>query len=52
MTAIVNEERNIFSCKNCGNSANFAEVRIPYAGKLFFQELQAMSIAPRIVTES
>ena len=52
MTAVVNEQKNIYSCKHCGNSANFAEIRMPYAGKLFFQELQAMSIAPRIVTEN
>ena len=51
MTAVVNDKKNIYSCKNCDNNANFAEIRIPYAGKLFFQELQAMSIASRIVTE-
>ena len=51
MTAIVNDSKNISKCQHCESSNNFAEVRIPYAGKLFFQELQSMCIAPRMVTE-
>lgn len=45
-----NPERNIWSCRECQNSTSFAEVRIPYAAKLLFQEVQAMGIAARFRT--
>jgi hypothetical protein len=47
----VNKEAGIYMCKNCNNTTKFAEVRIPYAMKLFIQELETMSVAPRIVTK-
>ena len=34
------------------NTTEFAKVQIPYASKLFMQELMSMSIAPRLFTES
>ena len=37
-------------CKNCNNQTSFSEVRVPYACKLLMQELEAMSIMPRIIT--
>ena len=52
LISAVNEEKNIFICKNCDNYSKFSEVRIPYAMKLFIQELESMSVAPRLVTTS
>jgi DNA-directed RNA polymerase II subunit RPB2 len=46
----VNPEQNISRCKKCKNYINFAEVRMPYACKLLIQELESMSIVPRLVT--
>lgn len=48
--SIVNTERNRFSCKACRNYSKFSQVRIPYACKLLFQELQSMSIYLRTIT--
>lgn len=51
MTATAaNPEKNIWSCKECKNTTQFAEVRIPYAAKLLFQEVQSMGIAARFNT--
>ena len=47
---IVNPDKDIYICKNCRNQTSFAEVRIPYACKLLMQELEAMSISPRMIT--
>jgi DNA-directed RNA polymerase II subunit RPB2 len=49
--AIVNEDENIFSCGTCGNKTEFIEKTIPYAMKLWIQELEAMHIVPRMVLE-
>ena len=51
MTAIVNNERKIYGCNNCKNYSDYSEIRIPYACKLFLQELQCMSIGPRLISE-
>ena len=48
--ASVNYEDNISKCKSCKNYIDFSQVRIPYACKLLIQELESMSIAPRIIT--
>jgi DNA-directed RNA polymerase II subunit RPB2 len=48
--ANVNPENNIYSCKNCKNINKFAEVRIPYACKLLFQEIQTMGIGAKFIT--
>lgn len=50
LKGICNPERDINICKNCDNQTSFSEVRIPYACKLLMQELEAMSIMPRIIT--
>jgi len=51
LVGAVNSCENIYSCKNCENYSDFSEVRIPYAMKLFVQELESMSVAPRLVTK-
>jgi DNA-directed RNA polymerase II subunit RPB2 len=38
---------NMYECKKCDVS-NVKTIRIPYASKLLFQELQAMNINPRL----
>jgi DNA-directed RNA polymerase beta subunit len=49
MMANVNPEQNIYACKPCKNTSSFAEIRIPYAAKLLFQEMGTMSIATRFL---
>jgi DNA-directed RNA polymerase II subunit RPB2 len=50
--ASINHDKHIHKCNLCQNTTSFALVQIPYACKLMFQELVAMNIAPRIVTEN
>ena len=52
LVAAVNEKDNIYKCGNCDNYSRFSEVRIPYAMKLFIQELESMTVAPRLITNS
>lgn len=49
MIACFNQEIHI--CKHCDNRSDFALVKIPYACKLLFQELNTMNVIPRILTE-
>jgi ribosomal protein L37AE/L43A len=51
LMAIVNPEKKIFMCKSCKNNTNFGEIRIPYACKLLFHEVQTMGIAARFITK-
>ena len=48
--ATVNPEKNIYVCKNCKNINKFSEIRIPYACKLLFQEIQTMGIGTKFIT--
>ena len=52
MIAIFNDDKNIYTCKQCNNYTDFSRVKIPYAFKLLMQELITMNIAPRIITEA
>jgi len=45
-----NSKENIYECKKCSNYEDFTKIYIPYACKLFLQELTAMSIGPRFLT--
>ena len=49
--AIYNEKDSHYECRSCGNRANFENKTIPYALKLWIQELEAMHISPRVVFE-
>lgn len=49
--AVVNPKENIYSCGNCGIETEFELKTIPYAVKLWSQELEAMHIVPRMVFE-
>jgi DNA-directed RNA polymerase II subunit RPB2 len=49
--AVVNPKENIYSCGNCGMETEFELKTIPYAVKLWSQELEAMHIVPRMVFE-
>jgi DNA-directed RNA polymerase beta subunit len=48
--AISNSTENIFKCLYCPDSSQFDQVQVPYATKLFFQEMQSMALDPRIYT--
>ena len=48
----VNPRAGIYKCTSCENTTDFAQVRVPYAYKLFLQELESMSICSRIIVDS
>ena len=47
-----NVEQKIHYCKVCENRTDFSYVKLPYSCKLLFQELMAMNVVPRIITNS
>jgi DNA-directed RNA polymerase II subunit RPB2 len=47
--AVVNPQDNIYQCGKCGIQTQFEMKTIPYAVKLWSQELEAMHIVPRLV---
>ena len=49
--AVVNDKEGIYSCGACGNQTEFVTKTIPYAMKLWVQELEAMHIVPRMVLQ-
>ena len=51
LLAIANPEANIWMCKGCQNTTEFASIQIPYAYKLLVQELETMNICSRIFTQ-
>jgi DNA-directed RNA polymerase II subunit RPB2 len=52
LLGIVNPTRGVYNCTACSSTTGFSQVRIPYAYKLFLQELESMNISSRIITES
>ena len=45
------DDFSIHLCHTCDNTTDFSEVEIPYAYKLLSQELQAMNVGLRLITE-
>jgi len=39
-------------CQHCKNAETMARIKIPYACKLLFQELQSMNVVPRLITRN
>ena len=50
--AIVNPNENIYRCNYCEHSTGFSRIKIPYASKLFIQEMMSIGITPRIKTSN
>ena len=51
LLAITNKEAGIYECGTCGKNTEFEIKTIPYAVKLWAQELEAMHLIPRMVFE-
>jgi len=49
---VYNPDQNKYECRKCDNYTNFNKINLPYACKLLFQELYAMSICPRLQIEN
>ena len=47
-----NSNQNKYECTYCNNLNHISKVRLPYACKLFFQELISMGIVPQIQSEN
>lgn len=52
MIASGNKEKNLYECKHCNNNNFISKIKLPYACKLFFQELIGMGIVTRIQTDN
>lgn len=50
LIAITNPKEGIWYCRGCVNTTSFARIQLPYAMKLFMQELETMSIGSRVIT--
>ena len=51
MTPIAKVQQGQFECRPCKNKTKIAQIIIPYAAKLLFQELAAMNVATRMFTD-
>ncbi|KAF2268347.1 DNA-dependent RNA polymeras-like protein II second largest subunit [Lojkania enalia] len=50
MTPIAQIKKGQYECRPCKNKTKIAQIQIPYAAKLLFQELLSMNIATRMFT--
>ena len=48
--ATINEKDHLYECRSCGAKAGLEDKTIPYAVKLWLQELEAMHISPRMIS--
>jgi DNA-directed RNA polymerase II subunit RPB2 len=48
----VNPKTGLYQCTSCTGTTEFSQIRVPYAYKLFLQELESMSICSRLLPES
>jgi DNA-directed RNA polymerase II subunit RPB2 len=46
----INEKDRLYECRSCGSKAGLEDKTIPYAVKLWLQELEAMHISPRMMS--
>ncbi|KAF1985515.1 DNA-dependent RNA polymerase II RPB140 [Aulographum hederae CBS 113979] len=51
MSVIAMMKKNRYECRLCHNKTKVAQIQIPYAAKLLFQELASMNIAARMFTD-
>jgi DNA-directed RNA polymerase II subunit RPB2 len=51
LIAIANPSEHIWACRGCDNTTDFSPIQIPYASKLFIQELESMCISSRFITD-
>ena len=51
LISVANPKEGIWSCTSCENTTDFSPIQIPYASKLFLQELESMCISNRIITD-
>ena len=51
MTPIAKLQSGQIECRSCKNKTKIAQIVIPYAAKLLFQELAAMNVATRMFTD-
>lgn len=50
-TAVYNDAEKIYKCVMCDQkTASFSRVNLPYAAKLFLQELNAINVSTRLIT--
>jgi DNA-directed RNA polymerase beta subunit len=47
MMANVNPDKGVYMCRPCQNNTDFVQLRIPYACKLLFQEIQCLGIGAK-----
>lgn len=52
LLAQVNPKIGKYQCISCPKATSFAQIRVPYAYKLFLQELESMAICSRLYPES
>ena len=52
LIAQVNKKAGLYKCVSCPGATSFSQVRVPYAYKLFLQELESMSICSRLLPDS
>jgi len=49
--SIYNTKNNYYNCNYCNNTTHHSEIHIPYATKLFMQEVETTSVALRLITD-